>query len=253
MQDMNKGYNGYSMSKRAAAAYDNDEMPLSKWTKKALLEAIERAADGCDRTPLAEVYKLKRDELRERFLVYTAWHHTSKACNITDFYTLDTNEVMRASRALTDEEIQERASAFYNELQEKKAQELKKLKRAKSEIIESISALEFYERNGYELNSVMHLIASGCIEWTTRISKKGNEMIEVNGSRGVRVYDFKDIATKNYPNNWDFMKVESANGTPAGLEELEEYKEFNKVGYKITALVKELEQIQERINKLTNK
>lgn len=34
MMDVNSGYIGYSMSRRAAEAYEDGEMPKSKWTKK---------------------------------------------------------------------------------------------------------------------------------------------------------------------------------------------------------------------------
>ena len=34
------GYHGYSMSNNAVAAYDNGEMPLSKWTKSAILNEL---------------------------------------------------------------------------------------------------------------------------------------------------------------------------------------------------------------------
>lgn len=34
MWNMNSGYSGYSMSNRAVDAYEDGEMPLSKWTKK---------------------------------------------------------------------------------------------------------------------------------------------------------------------------------------------------------------------------
>lgn len=37
INNMNSGYNGYSMSNRAVAAYESGENPLSKWTKKDLL------------------------------------------------------------------------------------------------------------------------------------------------------------------------------------------------------------------------
>ena len=34
------GYHGYSMSNNAKEAYENGEMPLSKWTKTAIIDAI---------------------------------------------------------------------------------------------------------------------------------------------------------------------------------------------------------------------
>lgn len=39
--DMNSGYSGWSMSRNAVAAYRDGEMPKSKWTKKAILAALE--------------------------------------------------------------------------------------------------------------------------------------------------------------------------------------------------------------------
>lgn len=43
MMDVNSGYIGYSMSRRAAEAYEDGEMPKSKWTKKAMVAAIKDA------------------------------------------------------------------------------------------------------------------------------------------------------------------------------------------------------------------
>ena len=41
MHDMNSGYDGYSMSKRAVEAYGNGEKPYSKWKKSDILERLE--------------------------------------------------------------------------------------------------------------------------------------------------------------------------------------------------------------------
>ena len=38
------GYNGWSMSNNAVMAYKDGEKPLSKWTKKDILDAIEKQA-----------------------------------------------------------------------------------------------------------------------------------------------------------------------------------------------------------------
>ena len=37
---MNSGYSGYSMSNRAVDAYEDGEMPLSKWTKKMIISEV---------------------------------------------------------------------------------------------------------------------------------------------------------------------------------------------------------------------
>ena len=44
MNNMNSGYNGYSMSKRATEAYYNGEKPLSKWTKADIRSAVKAHA-----------------------------------------------------------------------------------------------------------------------------------------------------------------------------------------------------------------
>lgn len=82
------GYDGYSMSNNARDAYEAGEKPLSKWTKKAIVEVV--GADVINRNPQLKALKLK--ELRAIFLTQTAWHHTSKFYNETTFYACRTLE-----------------------------------------------------------------------------------------------------------------------------------------------------------------
>lgn len=88
------GYVGCSMSVNAMQAYENGEMPKSRWTKATMLGAI---ADYCDMFGMpydGSAAKLTRDELFERFFVWTSWHHTGKYANVTDFYGLDEEAVV---------------------------------------------------------------------------------------------------------------------------------------------------------------
>ena len=78
-QDMNSGYDGYRMSKRAAEAYGNGERPLSRWTKKELLAAIRDE----------RIRKYSLPVLKSYFLWRSSWHHTSRFANSTDFYSID--------------------------------------------------------------------------------------------------------------------------------------------------------------------
>lgn len=95
----NRGYVGYSMSVRAEEAYDNGEMPLSKWTKGTILSAIERETEvSPDRFKRLSVKTLK-----ENFLYRSSWHHTSRMYNRTDFYSLDVTLV----ESITDKEIED--------------------------------------------------------------------------------------------------------------------------------------------------
>ena len=83
--EQKRGYVDYSMSVRAQEAYERGLMPLSKWTKKAIIDAIRKQypeyADLFSQFPVAflKAYVLEEKE----------WHHTSKLYNETSFYGLD--------------------------------------------------------------------------------------------------------------------------------------------------------------------
>lgn len=90
------GYNGYSMSNNAVDAYNNGEMPLSKWTKAAILEAVHTAVDDGEAVinfDLDLLKKVKVAELKEFLLYKSSWHHTSSRYNRTDFYSLDVDRL----------------------------------------------------------------------------------------------------------------------------------------------------------------
>ncbi len=95
--DMNSGYDGYSMSKRAAESYEHGSMPKSKWTKAEILSHIE------NKSIREKLKKCRVDVLRDKVLQYDGWHHTSSYCNETSFYCIDETYVAN----LTDEDIDE--------------------------------------------------------------------------------------------------------------------------------------------------
>lgn len=78
----------YSMSERAAEAYANGEMPLSKWTKKAILAAMRAEKHAALATEL-EGRQYTLAFLKALFLSTSSWHHTSSKYNSTEFYTLE--------------------------------------------------------------------------------------------------------------------------------------------------------------------
>lgn len=91
-----KGYRGCSMSTRAVIAYESGERPKSKWTKAAMLEAIE---DYCDEHGIEfdeTRFRLTKSELFDRFFEWKSWHHTGKYANVTDFYGVDEDAVATA-------------------------------------------------------------------------------------------------------------------------------------------------------------
>ena len=111
------GYNGYSMSNNAVMAYDNDLKPLSKWTKDDILEAIE----DDEIRKLAENYSLK--VLKDVFLYYKEWHHTSKYYNKTEFYGLRTIDVEKDDV----KKLLDRRKEYFASLPKKKKDDSKKL------------------------------------------------------------------------------------------------------------------------------
>ena len=88
------GYAGCSMSLRARAAYMSGEMPKSKWTKQAMLDAIiaycEEFGIEFDRRRM----RYDKATLFVKFFEWKSWHHTGKYANVTDFYGLNEEAVV---------------------------------------------------------------------------------------------------------------------------------------------------------------
>lgn len=96
------GYNRWSMSNNAVAAYEDGKKPLSKWTKADIFDAIEE--QGLElKCSMEKLKKLPVKVLKEVCLVYSSWHHTSNHYNKTDFYSLHIDGIEN----LTDEKIGE--------------------------------------------------------------------------------------------------------------------------------------------------
>lgn len=100
------GYSGFSMSNNAVEAYESGEKPLSKWTKKEIIDAIEEAVNTGEIELKADFSKIKElplKALKEICLYQSSWHHTSKHFNKTKFYSLDLDEIAGLTNAKIDE------------------------------------------------------------------------------------------------------------------------------------------------------
>lgn len=98
------GYNGFSMSNNAVAAYEGGEKPLTKWTKADIFKIIEDEDREIKlKCSIDKLRKLPVKMLKDIYLTYSSWHHTSNHYNKTDFYSLD----VKAIENLTDERIDE--------------------------------------------------------------------------------------------------------------------------------------------------
>lgn len=84
------GYVGCSMSENAKYAYETGEKPISKWTKKAIIEQIVEEIDNYDYDVDIEVVKhMSKSFLQTYALHWSSWHHTGKYARETDFYAVD--------------------------------------------------------------------------------------------------------------------------------------------------------------------
>jgi hypothetical protein len=83
------GYIGCSMSEGAALAYWNGEKPKSKWTKKAMLAALEAYCKEAGRTINPEVLHMRKADIFARFFYRSSWHHVGKYASAVDFYSVD--------------------------------------------------------------------------------------------------------------------------------------------------------------------
>lgn len=88
-----KGYVDQKMSVRALRAYMYGEMPKSKWTKAAMIEAITEIAED-NNVILPDINKLTKDEIFKTFLYDSSMHHTSAAFNYTIFFAVSKTSVL---------------------------------------------------------------------------------------------------------------------------------------------------------------
>lgn len=118
-----KGYDGYSMSNNARAAYADGEKPLSKWNKQNILEEIYAYADEDVQSKLDKsgVKELTTEELKSYFLKNSSWHHTGRFYNRTDFYIIDENAVSSISAEVVDEIKKQRIRKFKSEEEKQNA------------------------------------------------------------------------------------------------------------------------------------
>lgn len=88
------GYKGYSMSNRAVRAYDEGKMPISKWTKTAILDGVEGYLKSYDNSEhFGKFEGLTKSELKQFLHTDGEWHHTSKYYNRTTFFTIDEDSI----------------------------------------------------------------------------------------------------------------------------------------------------------------
>lgn len=106
-----RGYIGRSESVRASEARQEGQKPLSKWTKKAIIEAMR--ANGAPEELLRKAEAQPLWVLQQSVLSKTSWHHTGPNYQKTDFYGINDDygdEKLGAS--WVSERIDEAAKAY---------------------------------------------------------------------------------------------------------------------------------------------
>lgn len=175
--DMNSGYSGYSMSKRAVEAYRDGEMPRTKWTKSAMLAALAQYCEEESRVTVENVAKWTKSEIFEQLFYCSSWHHTSKFCNATDFYALDEDAAEEVTRAMTHQEVEAAREA---EKVAREAEEAARAERLAKLQAEREAARAWCEENGCEPTSRMAYINAHPEKIvSTRTSAKGMMMYKV--------------------------------------------------------------------------
>lgn len=126
MFDVNSGYVGNRMSKRAENAYENGEYPLSKWTKNTFFDRLEEMIENEEIILKCDIEKLKLMPvkfIKRNCLILSSWHHTSSYFNETDFYEIDIDYVESLDNTFLEEKRKELKELRKMELQEKNTKE----------------------------------------------------------------------------------------------------------------------------------
>lgn len=101
------GYVGTSMSVRARQAYESGEMPMSKWTRGAIISAVKDYCADFDLAFDPKIETMSRAKLAETYLEYKSWHHTGRFARETEFFGLNEDAICADFPEMTPDQIAE--------------------------------------------------------------------------------------------------------------------------------------------------
>ena len=174
MRGVIPGYVGRSMSVGACEAYRDGEMPKSKWTKAAMVEAIKACCDANDLAYAAVVERLSKVEMFDRFFYRSSWHHTGKFFNETDFYSVDEEAVAGTFRPMTGEELAARAA---NARQACETHETARAAEAYRTFVRNQAMREYHARHGFPANSVAAFMEAHPERCRERVAKTSGNLL----------------------------------------------------------------------------
>lgn len=172
------GYCGKKMSNNAVKAYENGEMPISKWTKEKIIASIEKKAQDGElalKCSVARLRKLPLELLKQCCICKTSWHHTGSYFRCTDFYSLNISGIEN----LTDEELWE---AYIRDRENRR-----KCREEKAGIVDETWECTFLEWKGEPDSRI-------AIPITEVGTIRGNWFIRPNGrKKNTNAYGFKRL------------------------------------------------------------
>lgn len=134
------GYIGLSRSRRAKEAYKGGERPATKWTKRALLEAI---AEAFGDEVAEKAQKISKLELVNNFLDSSSWHHVGAFAAPVWFYRIAEDRTAEEASRIVDQLIQEKETQKAEKKPAKKEEKKAEKKEEKKTVFLKIVA----ERN----------------------------------------------------------------------------------------------------------
>ena len=252
-EELEGGYdNTAHMSNRAVRAYENSEMPISKWNGQTLDEAIEYTSDASQE--VIDILKSLPVEAKRNLLKWSSWHHTGIFFNETDFYTIgDLSDVsVKDAETYRDE---------WNQYKKDKREYPKKIEEIKSTLKENQELKESYSgkmqivtyENAFENVSIPSSIsefASNSLEYSRsgnayKMFQKPHSEDVKNGLERLEISeDGKTISLTKY--NADKKAYETIDSINLPIETTtEELHDYLKGNYKGSVVSKEDVDIKE--------
>ena len=236
------------MSIRAVKAYEDSEMPKSKWTKKAMLAVIKDYCEQYDFSYDNNIETLHKKDLFDRFFEWKSWHHTGKFANETDFYGVDEEAIEEHFKPLTDKEIEQRWRE--RQLQYSYEQYCMQVKQEEMNNVKEWEE-EYEAEHGFKPNSfaAFQFHHPDCIEHF--VSKAGNDCIRVypNGRAEGKFFtgDVRSLAGWQWDNP---NRPKSVNLSPMTFDEYCGAKsmDFKESSYSLAERSMEVQDVKHELN-----
>ena len=200
-----KGYITNKMSVNASLAYDGDEMPKSKWTKKAIIEFLSE-----ERPDLVEKAQQQPHYILITFLTNTSIHHTGALFNQTRFWSFQTDWFANADQAEFDKIIEARKArtkTIAEQTELKRQREARQLMRTTRERQEKLFKFSSYKTLKGFLNGLTpRLEAELTAKRAEKIVERREQLREMWTKQGYR-YGLEKIEDDDFIE--DYIKTNS--------------------------------------------